>query len=75
MNIVKKEEKIMYENKKIFILGMARSGYEVAKVLAKNNNQLMICDKQTQDEDKICELVDSIFLFSKRYGNYWSYGF
>ena len=58
MNIVKKEEKIMYENKKIFILGMARSGYEVAKVLAKHNNQLMICDKQKQDEDKICELVD-----------------
>ena len=58
MNIVKKEEKIMYENKKIFILGMARSGYEVAKVLAKHNNQLMICDKQKQDEDKIRELVD-----------------
>ena len=58
MNIVKKEEKIMYENKKIFILGMARSGYEVAKVLAKHNNQLMICDKQKQEEDKIRELVD-----------------
>ena len=27
----------MFENKKIFILGMARSGYNVAKLLYKNN--------------------------------------
>ena len=25
----------MFENKKIFILGMARSGYHAAKILAK----------------------------------------
>ena len=31
----------MFKNKKIFILGMARSGYEVAKVLAKKNNKII----------------------------------
>jgi len=25
----------MYENKKIYVLGLARSGYEVAKLLAR----------------------------------------
>ena len=28
----------MYKNKNIFILGMAKSGYEVAKLLASDNN-------------------------------------
>ena len=32
----------MFENKKIYILGMARSGYEVAKMLAKKNNEILI---------------------------------
>ena len=35
----------MYNNKKIFILGAARSGYEVAKLLSKYNNQILITDK------------------------------
>ena len=34
----------MFENKKIFILGMARSGYEAAKVLAKRNNIVIVND-------------------------------
>ena len=34
----------MYENKKIFILGFAKSGYEVAKVLANKNNYILIND-------------------------------
>ena len=34
----------MFENKKIYILGMARSGYEVAKMLAKKNNEILITD-------------------------------
>lgn len=47
----------MFENKKIFILGMARSGYEAAKVLAKRNNTITINDISTdQDIDKIKEL-------------------
>ena len=47
----------MFENKKIFILGMARSGYEAAKVLASKNNEIIINDKnETQDEKHIEEL-------------------
>ena len=45
----------MIENKKIFILGMARSGYEVAKLIHKNN-EIIICDGKDQEEDKIKEL-------------------
>ena len=46
----------MYENKKIFILGMARSGYEVAKFLSKYNNEILITDMQEQDEEHVKEL-------------------
>ena len=46
----------MYNNKKIFILGMARSGYAAAKLLA-NNNQVTLNDMDTnQDEEHIKEL-------------------
>ncbi len=49
----------MFENKKIFILGLARSGYEAAKVLAKRNNQIIVNDMNLdQDQDKIKELKD-----------------
>ena len=46
----------MYDNKKMFILGMARSGYEVAKVLAKHNCTILITDMKEQDEEKVNEL-------------------
>ena len=46
----------MYKNKKIFVLGMARSGYEVAKLLASDNT-VFITDMKEQDEDKVKELV------------------
>ena len=46
----------MYEKKKIFILGMARSGYEVAKFLAKYDNEILITDMQEQDEEHVKEL-------------------
>lgn len=46
----------MYEGKKIFILGMARSGYEVAKLLAGHNNQILITDQKEQDPDMVREL-------------------
>ena len=46
----------MYKNKKIFILGMARSGYEVAKLLSKYNNQILITDAKDQDLDHVKEL-------------------
>ena len=48
----------MYNNKKILILGMARSGYEVAKLLYKNN-EILITDSKDQNIDKI--LVYDIF--------------
>ena len=49
----------MFENKKIFILGMARSGYEAAKLLAKYNNKIVINDSnEKQDETRIKELKD-----------------
>ena len=47
----------MYENKKIFILGMARSGYHAARILAKMNNEIYLSDiNANQDEDHIKEL-------------------
>lgn len=46
----------MFENKKIFILGMARSGYEVAKLLSKYNNKIVITDSKNQDESHVDEL-------------------
>ena len=49
----------MFENKKIVILGIARSGYEVAKYLAKRNNYITINDLNTnQDENHIKELEE-----------------
>lgn len=47
----------MFENKKIFILGFARSGYEAAKLLAKKGNEVVLNDMKTeQDEEKVNEL-------------------
>lgn len=45
----------MYENKKIFILGMARSGYEVAKLLA-SKNEILVYDSKSQNQDNVSEL-------------------
>ena len=46
----------MFENKKIFILGMARSGYAAAKLLSKYNNKIIVTDLNDQEEDKVSEL-------------------
>ena len=46
----------MFENKKIFILGMARSGYEVAKLLSRYNNEILITDRSDQDLEHVSEL-------------------
>ena len=48
----------MFENKKIFVLGMARSGYEVAKLLSKYNNKIIVTDKKEQDINHIEELEE-----------------
>ena len=42
----------MFEKKKIFILGMARSGYEAAKLLAKHGNVILITDRKEQKEER-----------------------
>ena len=46
----------MIKNKKIFVFGMAKSGYEVAKFLHKYNNEIIVTDGKVQDEDKVKEL-------------------
>ena len=46
----------MFRDSKIFILGMARSGYEVAKYLSRYNNEILIVDAKEQENDKVKEL-------------------
>ncbi len=46
----------MYENKKILILGMARSGYAASILLSNKNNEIIVTDSKDQDETKIKEL-------------------
>ena len=46
----------MFENKKIFVLGMARSGYEVAKFLSNYNNEILVTDQKEQDPKHVLEL-------------------
>lgn len=47
----------MIKNKKVFILGMARSGYEAAKLIAKDND-VLVTDMKKQDEKQVKELTD-----------------
>lgn len=58
----------MFEHQKILILGFARSGYEVAKLLRKRDNQVIINDgkpEEKHDSAKIQELKDLgvVFVF------------
>ena len=46
----------MFENKKIFILGMARSGYEAAKVLVSHGCEVLVTDMKEQKEEQVKEL-------------------
>ncbi len=46
----------MYQNKKILILGMARSGYEVAKFLSNYHNEIIVTDGKPQEETQVKEL-------------------
>lgn len=55
----------MYKNKKILVLGMARSGYEVAKLLSKYNNEIIVTDKKDQDIGHIAELEELGITFMK----------
>ena len=47
---------IKLKNSKIFVLGMARSGYEVSKYLSRYNNEIIVTDAKEQDKDKVKEL-------------------
>lgn len=49
----------MFENKKIFILGLARSGYQAAKLLSKRGNSIVLNDGKSEDKldaEQISEL-------------------
>ncbi len=46
----------MIKNKKILILGMARSGISVAKLLANYHNEIVISDIKEQDDSVVNEL-------------------
>ena len=48
----------MYKNKKILVLGMARSGYQVSKLLSKYNNEIIVTDKKDQNISHIEELEE-----------------
>lgn len=55
----------MYKNKKILVLGMARSGYQVSKLLSKYNNEIIITDMKDQDISHIEELEELGITFIK----------
>ena len=55
----------MYKNKKIFIFGLARSGYEVAKLLSNYNNEILVVDKCDTDKEHIKELNNLNIKFIK----------
>lgn len=51
----------MFENKKVLILGLARSGYEAAKVLIKRGNEVYLNeakDESKLDQNQLKELRD-----------------
>ena len=50
---------VMFDNKKILVLGMARSGYEACRYLSKHNNTIILNDggsRDKQDDAKVKEL-------------------
>ncbi len=48
----------MFENKKILVLGMARSGIAIAKFLSKYHNEIVITDLKEQEKSVVKELED-----------------
>lgn len=50
----------MFKNKKIFILGMARSGYEAAKLLARRGNEIVINDLSDKQDPKQIEELQAL---------------
>lgn len=51
----------MFKNKKIFVLGLARSGYQAAKILIERGNEVVLNDGKSEDkldQNQIKELKD-----------------
>ena len=45
---------LMKKHEKILILGMARSGYWAAKILAKRNNTIVLNDANEKQDESTC---------------------
>ena len=56
-DIILYEGDFMLKNKKVFILGMARSGFEAAKILA-NDNTVLVTDMNEQNPEQVKILED-----------------
>ena len=46
----------MFEKKKIFVFGMARSGYEISKLLLKKGCMVLTVDAKEQKKEHVLEL-------------------
>lgn len=59
----------MFKSQKIFVLGLARSGYEVAKLLATRGNEILVTDLKNEDkakEEELKELGVKVILTDKQ---------
>lgn len=63
-SVNRKKVFFMIENKKILVLGMARSGYHVAKLLA-GKNEIIVTDRNQQKEELVNELNELGVVFTK----------
>ena len=50
----------MYNNKKVLVLGLAKSGYEVCKVLSSLNCDITLNDINTNQDEKVIEELESL---------------
>ena len=60
----------MFENKKILVLGMARSGYEAAKYLIKHGNTVILNDggsEEKQKKEQVEELKELNYINDENY--------
>ena len=48
----------MFNGKRIFVFGMARSGYEVAKLLLKRNCDVIVSDAKEQNKEHVEEIIN-----------------
>lgn len=48
----------MFENKKVFILGFARSGYEAAKLLIKRGNRVILNDNKPEEKQNMEQVLE-----------------